>query len=106
MLERALTVLGHHEVMLAKDGQGGLNMAVLHRPEIVLLDISLPDMDGMEAVRQLHALGMAMPIVVVSGRVLPQEIALAMEAGTTHYFTKPIDVAALLKTIAAYQSDA
>lgn len=104
MLERALTVLGGHEVKLAKDGQSGLALIPLHQPEVILLDLSLPDMDGVTAVSQIRGSGLTIPIIVLSGRVLSHEIALAVDAGCNDFMTKPIDVSGLLKTVAAYQT--
>ena len=80
-----------HEVRVAHDGLSGLAAARAFRPDVVLLDIGLPGMDGYEVARQLSAEPeSAMVLVAVSGYGRDEDRKLAAEAGIAHHFVKPI----------------
>ena len=104
-LNMALTVQlleDDHEVLQATDGEMGLEMARHHRPDIILMDLSLPKVDGWNAVRQLRAdrRTRAIPIIALSAHAAQREIEQALAAGCDAYVTKPIDEAALLDEVA------
>jgi signal transduction histidine kinase/ActR/RegA family two-component response regulator len=89
--------LGGHDVQTAYDGPAALAAAAAFRPEVVLLDIGLPRMDGLEVARRLraeHAPG-NMVLVAVTGYGQEEDRRQAGEAGFDHHFTKPLEIDAL-----------
>jgi len=78
----------------APDANLGIEYARAYRPEIILMDINLPGMSGMEAMRMLHAdpLTAHIPIIALSANAVPRDIENALEAGFFNYLTKPIKV--------------
>jgi two-component system KDP operon response regulator KdpE len=90
-------VLGNkgYRVVEAATGQEGLRVATEQRPEIVLLDLGLPDMDGVEVTRDLRAWSFV-PIIVLSVRDREQEKIEALDAGADDYLTKPFGAGELL----------
>lgn len=79
---------GEYRVLYASGGGEALAMAASHAPELVLLDLGLPDMDGMEVLHKLRQWSDA-PIIVVSARQEEQEKVAALDAGANDYVTKP-----------------
>ena len=101
LLQRLLERAGYH-VVLAEDGQASLTQAKLHHPDLVLMDLSLPDMDGWEAVGHLRKMRefRTIPIIAVTAHVSPREEERAMSAGCTVHIGKPFDTRVLLQSIA------
>ena len=91
-----------YKVIEASDGEGGLRHAALAQPDIVVLDLGLPDMDGLEVTRRLRE-WTAMPIIVVSARGKEQDKVAALDAGADDYLTKPFSVNELLARIRVAQ---
>ena len=89
------------EMQVSMTGLDGLAAIRAHRPDLVLLDMHLPDISGMELLRHLkaHPHTSGVPIVVVSADALASQIDAAFEAGCTHYLTKPVSVAELLAVL-------
>jgi hypothetical protein len=87
----------------APDGATGLVLAAASRPELILIDLRLPDMDGMEVLRRLRAQPDTanIPCVALSANVLPREIERAQAAGFAHYWIKPLDAAEFLAGVDA-----
>jgi PAS domain S-box-containing protein len=81
---------------VAADGQGGVEAALQHRPDLVLVDMQLPDMDGHELLRRLRAQRLQSTLIALSANAMPDAVAQARAAGFDDYWTKPIDVARLL----------
>ncbi|MBQ2692281.1 MAG: response regulator transcription factor [Clostridia bacterium] len=77
-----------YKVITAKDGQQGLVMTTSYRPDVVLLDLGLPDMDGMKIIRSIREWSL-MPIIVVSARGMEDDKVEALDAGADDYITKP-----------------
>ena len=100
MLSRRLVRQGY-EVVLAPDGERGLAMAVEERPDLVLMDMSLPVIDGWEATRRLKAdpSTKVIPIIALTAHALTEDREKAMAAGCDDYDTKPIELARLLEKI-------
>lgn len=100
MLSRRLTRKGY-SVILATDGEQGVAMAGTENPDIILMDMSLPVMDGWEATRQIKATaaGQATPIVALTAHAMPADKAKALEAGCNDYDTKPVNFPRLLEKI-------
>ncbi|WP_138466181.1 PAS domain-containing hybrid sensor histidine kinase/response regulator [Poseidonocella sp. HB161398] len=92
-----------HRVTEAVDGGAGVEWAAAHRFDAILMDISMPVMDGPEATRRIRTGGGAsanVPIVAVTAHALPAEIARFREAGMAHCLSKPIDRQSLAATLA------
>jgi CheY-like chemotaxis protein len=102
MLSRRLTKRGH-DVLIAVDGQQGVDMATSESPEIILLDMSLPVMDGWEAARRLKADDgtNGIPIIALTAHAMAGDREKCLEAGADDYDTKPVDFKRLLGKIEA-----
>ena len=102
-----LTNLGY-ELIEATDGMEGLAMARSHRPELILMDIQLPEMDGYEATRQIRAVPelAEVPIIAVTSYALSGDEAKARDAGCNGYVAKPFSPRELLAKIREFLSDA
>jgi two-component system cell cycle response regulator DivK len=102
MLSRRLERKGY-QVVLAVDGQQGLDMALSEAPDVVLMDMSLPVLDGWEATRRLKAAAGTrhVPVIALTAHAMSSDRARALEAGCDDYDTKPIDLPRLLGKIEA-----
>jgi CheY-like chemotaxis protein len=102
MLSRRL-VRKKYEVLVAVDGREGVEMARSEAPALILMDMSLPGMDGWEATRQLKASPetQAIPIIALTAHAMSGDREKAMEAGCDDYDTKPIELPRLLDKIEA-----
>ena len=100
MLSRRLERKGF-EVIIAVDGLEGVNMARSERPDLVLMDMSLPVMDGWEAVRTLKddPETQAIPVLGLSAHAMTPDRDKAINAGCDDYDTKPVDIKRLLEKI-------
>jgi two-component system, cell cycle response regulator DivK len=100
MLSRRLLRRGY-EVVIAVDGGEGMTMAQTVTPDIILMDMSLPVVDGWEATRQLKAAGatQGIPIIALTAHAMSGDREKAMEAGCDDYDTKPIEFARLIEKI-------
>ena len=100
MLSRRLLKRGH-EVTIAVDGQQGVDLAGSESPEIILLDMSLPVMDGWEAARRLKAddVTKEIPIIALTAHAMAGDREKCLEAGADDYDTKPVDFKRLLGKI-------
>lgn len=96
MLTRRLQRAGH-EVIVAGDGAEGIEIAKLQRPDVILMDMSLPVMDGWQASRTLKATveTEAIPIIGLSAHAMTGDRERALEAGCDDYDTKPVEFARL-----------
>ena len=102
MLSRRLTRKGF-EVLIAEDGQKGMDMTQNEHPDLVLMDMSLPVVDGWEATRQLKAAEETkhIPIIALTAHAMAGDREKTLEAGCDDYDTKPIELARLLEKINA-----
>jgi CheY-like chemotaxis protein len=98
-LGRLLRMLGH-EVEVACDGRKGVEIARSYRPEVVLLDIGLPLLDGYQVARTLREEGFHDTIIIaVSGYGQEEDRQRSREAGMDHHLTKPVDVQTISELI-------
>jgi len=97
MLSRRLSREGF-EVSIARTGLEGVEMAREELPDLIIMDLVLPEMDGFEAARQLRneSLTSHIPIIALSASVLPEHQHRAIEAGCDDFETKPVDFPRLL----------
>jgi two-component system cell cycle response regulator DivK len=102
MLSRRLQRKGH-EVLMAADGMQGILMAESHAPDLILLDMSLPVIDGWEAARRLKASPATsqVPVIALTAHAMSGDREKALAAGCDDYDTKPVDFAQLLVKIQA-----
>ncbi|MEP6695427.1 MAG: response regulator [Pseudonocardiales bacterium] len=98
-LRITLTARGH-DVRIAGDGRTALSDAAAHPPEIIILDLGLPDLDGAEVIAGLRG-WTAVPIIVLSGRAGSVDKVEALDAGADDYVTKPFAVDELLARLRA-----
>ena len=89
------------ELLTAENAEEGLAMIRTNRPDLVLMDINLPGMSGLDALRILKAdpVTAAIPVIAVSAAAMPRDIQSGLDAGFRDYLTKPFDVQALLSRI-------
>ena len=102
MLSRRLARRGH-EVVVGEDGQKGVDMAGSESPDIILMDMSLPVIDGWEATRRIKAAPQTatIPIIALTAHAMASDREKALEAGCDDYDTKPVELDRLLGKIDA-----
>ena len=100
MLTRRLERKGY-EVVIAVDGKAGIDMASSATPDIILMDLSLPVIDGWEATRKIKAdpATQQIPVIALTAHAMAGDEQKALEAGCDDYDTKPIDLKRLLGKI-------
>jgi two-component system cell cycle response regulator DivK len=102
MLTRRLERAGF-EVVVASDGEEGVAVARAERPDLILMDLSLPVVDGWEATRRLKSAEetRAIPVIALSAHAMPGDRDKAIEAGCDDYDPKPVSMQSLLAKIRA-----
>jgi CheY-like chemotaxis protein len=102
MLSRRLERKGH-QIVIAVDGQQAIDFAAAEKPDLILMDMSLPVVDGWEATRRLKAGEMTrpIPIIALTAHAMPEDERKAREVGCDDYDTKPIDLPRLLEKMQA-----
>lgn len=105
VLSRLLKRRGY-EVVFAEDGGTAVRMALSEKPDLILMDISLPVMDGYEATRQIRAdeAGRALPIIALTAHAMTSDRDHAMAAGCSDFETKPVEFPRLLAKIESHLS--
>lgn len=100
MLSRRLARKGY-EVSIAVDGKQGVEMARADAPDLILMDMSLPVLDGWEATRQLKGADAtrSIPVIALTAHAMSGDRERALEAGCDDYDTKPIELVRLLEKI-------
>ncbi len=102
-LQKKLTKLGY-TVFIAEDGEEALKQAFTHLPDIILLDVNLPKLSGIEVLKSLRAdeRTKSIPILILSARAQGKDIKAGLKAGANRYLCKPISFANILGEIRAY----
>jgi CheY-like chemotaxis protein len=100
MLSRRLARKGY-EVIIAEDGERGVALAQSERPDLILMDMSLPVIDGWEATRRIKATDAlrSIPIIALTAHAMGTDRDEAIEAGCDDYDTKPIELPRLIEKI-------
>jgi CheY-like chemotaxis protein len=103
-LFRSLLKIGNYEMIEALDAESGIDLARRHRPDLILMDIQLPGMDGLRATRIIKADSdlKHIPVVAVTSYAMQGDDVKAADAGCTGYITKPIDTKEFLKAVEKY----
>ncbi len=101
MVERLLARYAQYEMMSAPDAELGVELARSHRPDLILMDINLPGMDGYAALRWLraHKETSAIPVVALSANAMQNDIQRGLSAGFDAYLAKPVSMNELLDTL-------
>ena len=101
MLTLWFDALGGYEIVSAPDGAAGIAMAAAEPPDLILMDLDLPEIDGWEATRRLKANPATrhIPIIALSAHAMAGDREKAVEAGCDDYDTKPVEISRLLGKI-------
>ena len=103
MLTRRLKKKGF-ELIIAGDGQEGIDKAIEESPDLILMDLSLPTLDGWTATAEIKKIDKVkdIPIIALSAHAMPEHRDRAIKAGCSDYDTKPVDIKRLLSKMAQY----
>jgi CheY-like chemotaxis protein len=91
-----------YHLLVARDGAQGVALAEQNHPDLILMDISLPVMDGYEAIRIIHKSCGSLPIIGLSAHAMQGDDEKAKAAGCSDYLTKPLDEDLLFKKLKEY----
>ena len=101
LMERMILSKSQYDVVTAKDGQEGVEKALAERPDLILMDVVMPRMDGFEACRRIREQEdtKAIPVIMVTTRGELQSVENGYSSGCTDYVTKPINGLELLAKV-------
>jgi CheY-like chemotaxis protein len=101
LMEQMILKKGPYDVVMANDGSEGLERAVAERPDLILMDLVMPRMSGLEAIRELRRREVTkyIPVIMVTTRGEAESMEAGFESGCNDYLTKPIDSGALLAKV-------
>ena len=107
-LIRFIVQKGGYGVIEARDGFEGVRLAVQEKPDLIIMDIQLPGIDGLEATRRIRASEVSgnIPIIALTSFAMPADKAKALAAGCNSYIPKPIEVNSFIAEIRKYLEDA
>jgi DNA-binding response OmpR family regulator len=91
-----------YQVATAEDGRAGLRLALEQSPDLILLDVMLPKVNGYEICRQLRERGLEMPIVMLTARGQEEDLVLGLNLGADDYVVKPFRIAELAARVGAF----
>jgi len=96
-----------YEVLEAEDGLSGIEMAKSQQPDLILMDVNLPDIDGLEATQRIRQLPefAKTPIIALTANAMVGDREKALQAGCDGYLPKPISKTELLKTVGEYLTE-
>lgn len=103
LLQRLLAQRSDVHLLLTGDGEHGVQLAQEMLPDVVLMDINLPSLSGLEAMERLaaHAATAHIPVIAISALAMQHDIAKGLQAGFFRYLSKPIKIAALTEALDA-----
>ena len=90
-----------YAVLEAVNGLDGVKLALEHKPDLVLMDIQLPDISGVEALARIRASGASVPVLAVSASVMPDEQQRIVSSGFDAFIAKPISIKPFLAAVGA-----
>lgn len=108
MVERMMLMKGPYEVVTASDGLEAIAKAGSEQPDLILMDVVMPNMDGFEAVRQIrsHEATRSIPVIMVTTRSEAVNVENGFESGCNDYVVKPINGTELLSKLRSYLGEA
>jgi DNA-binding response OmpR family regulator len=98
VVEVRLRALGHRTTM-AHDGEAALEVFARDKPDLVLLDVTMPDLNGYQACRALKRLDASTPVIFLTGKNEPADRFWALQSGADDFLNKPVDPAVVVRTI-------
>jgi CheY-like chemotaxis protein len=103
-LERMILQRGNYELLTAKDGREAVAKALALLPDLILLDVMMPNMNGFEALRELRRFGetRAIPVLMVTTKGEEESMETAFSSGCNDYIMKPIDSLELLTKVRSF----
>jgi len=107
LVRRVITALGH-QFLWAADGLSGISTGEMEHPDLILLDINLPDIDGYEVARRLRASKNHMlyvPIIAITANALKGDAEMALAAGCDVYMAKPVNIRELRAHVVGFLPD-
>ncbi len=106
LVQRVITAL-NHQFLWAIDGLSGVSMAETERPDLILLDINLPDIDGYEVARRLRLNKdhLYVPIIAITANALKGDAEKALAAGCDVYMSKPVNIRELRAHVVGFLTD-
>ena len=106
LVQRVITAIGH-QFLWAADGLSGISMVRTERPDLILLDINLPDIDGYEVARRLRANKnhLYVPIIAITANALKGDVEKALSAGCDVYMSKPVNIRELRAHVVGFLPD-
>ena len=96
------SVFKDHKVIWARDGRSGVEYYSRHRPDVIVIDIILPDMNGVELIKEIKKIDKSAKIIVISGIERSEVMEDAIDAGATEYLPKNIGINVLRKKVEKY----
>lgn len=87
------------DVTQASGGKQGVEQASADLPDMILMDMNMPELDGWEATRRIRSQGSKVPIIAITAHAMPGDLERALESGCTEYHTKPVELGKLIETI-------
>ncbi len=93
------------DVTQASGGKLGVTQATSDAPDLILMDMNMPELDGWEATRLIRSQSLSMPIIALTAHAMPGDRERAIEAGCTGYHTKPVELDRLLEAIESLLSE-
>ena len=90
-----------YEVLVGRDGEEGINRALRDKPSLILLDVMLPKMSGLDVCRQLRSKGVDTPVIMLTARGQEIDKVIGLELGADDYVTKPFSIKELLARVRA-----
>ncbi len=105
VLGRLLARRGY-SVVVAEDGEAAVRMALAEPPDLILMDISLPEVDGYEATRRIRSAGLKVPIIALTAHAMTSDRDRALAAGCSDYEAKPVEFQRLLQKIRSHLEEA
>jgi two-component system cell cycle response regulator DivK len=108
MLVRDLLEFKGYDILEATTGAEGVRLAVEHKPDLVLMDIQLPDIDGISALAQIRAdpASREIPVLALSASVMPDDQQRIAASGFNAFITKPINVKSFVQTVERFAGKA
>ncbi|MFM8370592.1 MAG: response regulator [Chloroflexota bacterium] len=97
-----------YETLLAMNGRDGVNAATKQLPDLIIMDLSMPEMDGWTAMRMIkgNESTSSIPMIALTAHALPSDRKRAFDAGCDEYITKPMDLIDLLETVRSWTKQA